>query len=109
MLTTESALSALKTACIKKTYKSFKDLQPGEYVVTNFCAVETKHGNRIRIVMNNSYMYLPDRFSETLTDDVIADLNASPKIMIYGGKDATDRNRLILDFEDVAYVANQMF
>lgn len=105
-----SALNKLKTACIKKPFKSFKDLTPGEYIVNSFVVVETKnYGQRIRINLDEFYMYLPERFQEVLDQAAIAELNLGPKIMIYSGKDVTDQNRLILDFQEVAYFANQLF
>ncbi|DAC81321.1 hypothetical protein QKK82_gp03 [Mayetiola barley midge adintovirus] len=106
----DSALNKLKTACIKKPFKSFKDLAVGEYIVNSFVVVETKnYGQRIRINLDEYYMYLPERFQQMLDAATIAELNGGPKVMIYSGKDATDQNRLILDFQDVAYFANQFF
>lgn len=94
-----SALDKLRAACTTKlTYKSFSSLTPGEYTVYEFSKVETKHGHRVRIMLDDYSMYLPERF--LLTDDEIAELNASPKIMVYGGKDASKKNRLILDFRN---------
>lgn len=99
-LTSEAALSALKSACVKKKYKSFKELVLGEHVVKKFNIVETTHGKRVRIETDQFYMYLPERFVTVLTEPVIEELNKSPKIMVYGGKDETERDRLILDFRD---------
>lgn len=100
---TKTALDALKMACQKKNYQSFKDMQPGEYVVRRFNIVDTTHGKRIRIELDGTYMYLPERFVTMLTDDVINVLNKSPKIMVYGGKDTSNRDRLILDFHGDSY------
>lgn len=97
------ALTMLKDACAKKTFKSFNALQPGEYIVTLFEKFKTQHGERIRITIDDFYMYLPERFNHKLDDNAIQDLNKGPKIMVYGGKDYTMRNRLILDFKDAAY------
>lgn len=97
------ALSKLREACVKKTFKSFKDAQPGEYIVTQFSKADTGHGERVKIQIENYFMYLPKRFNETLTQGVMDELNKSPKIMVYGGKDPNIQNRLILDFKDTAY------
>lgn len=97
------ALTLLRETCVKKQYKSFKNLNPGEYIVTLFEKFLTTHGERVRITVDNCYMYLPERFNKSLSQEQIDELNKSPKIMIYGGKDANEQNRLILDFKDAAY------
>lgn len=97
------ALALLKDACMTKSFKSFKHLQPGEYIVTLFEKSKTDHGERVRITIDNYYMYLPDRFNKKLSQEYIDELNKTPKIMIYGGKDVNAQNRLILDFKDAAY------
>lgn len=102
------ALSALREACQKKSFKSFNNLQPGEYIVTNFESSETNHGQRIRITIEDFYMYLPERFNKKLTEEVLEELNKSPKIMIFSGKDASLQNRLVLDFKDASYYS-EMF
>lgn len=100
------ALTVLKEACLRKTYKSFNLLQPGEYIVTLFEKYSSRHGDRIRITIEDTYMLLPERFNEALTDQILLDLNKSPKIMIYGGKDLSNQNRLILDFKDASFYAD---
>lgn len=102
------ALSVLKETCLKKTFKSFKDLQPGEYIVTLFEKCETEKGERIRITIEDTYMYLPLRFYKALTEEALIELNKTPKIMVYGGKDTTTLNRLILDFKDASYFAEML-
>lgn len=99
----KAAMDALNMACMKKTYKSFKDLLPGEYIVKNFCVVDTLHGKRVQIDLDNNYMLLPERFINKLNAEKIDILNKTPKIMIYGGKDISDRDRLILEFRSDAY------
>lgn len=104
------ALNQLKTLCVKKTFKSFKDLVPGEYIVNSFALVTTAYGDRVRISIDNekTYLYLPERFK--LDEAAIIELNSSPKIMVYGGKeDNSVKGRLILDFRDVEYLADQYF
>lgn len=107
-----NALEKLKAACLKKSsksFKSFKDLKVGEYIVYEFSWIQTNHGRRVRITLDDYFMYLPERFSTNLDDATIAELNSSPKVMVYGGKNPTEYNRLILDFHEVDYLASQMF
>lgn len=99
------ALNALKTACSKKKYQSFKDLEPGEYIVNHFTIVETMNGTRLRIELDDKYMYLPERFVRTIGPHIDV-LNKSPKVMVFSGKDSSDRDRLILDFRGSSYFAD---
>lgn len=99
------AMDKLKSACkktsIKKTYKSFKDINIGEYNINRFAVVDCQFGKRIRIDLDEFFMYLPERFVKFLTDADIDQLNeAVPKVMVYSGKDAENKDRLILDFKD---------
>lgn len=103
-----AALAALNSACVKKTYQSFKNLERGEYIVDSFSIVDTTHGKRVRIDMSETYMLLPERFFKQLNNETIAALNQSPKIMVYGGKETNNRDRLILEFRSDAYFA-EMF
>lgn len=104
-----SALNTLKTACLKKPFASFKDLSPGDYIVNHFTFVETKHGKRVRIDLDNTYMYLPERFAASLSEAAMENLNQSSKVMTYSGKDAADQNRLILDFNDIDTFAQTLY
>lgn len=101
-----SAMEALNFACAKKTYRSFKNLEPGEYIVNNFTIVDTIHGKRVQIIMGDSYMLLPERFIQKLDTEKVNILSKAPKVMIYGGKDSTDRDRLILKFRSDAYFSD---
>lgn len=101
--TSSVALNTLKAACVHKKFASFKDLLPGEYIINKFSIVNTTFGDRIRIDLQDSYMYLPESFLKTLTAELLDDLNKSPKIMVYHGKDSNNHNALILDFNDVSY------
>lgn len=98
-----SAISILKKASIPKPFKSFKDLQEGKYKVERFDLVETNFGDRVRIKTNDAYMYLPERYAEEMTEEVINELNTSSVTMIYSGKDPENQNRLMLDFDAVGY------
>lgn len=104
----KAAMDALNMACTKKTYQSFKNLQPGEYIVHQFSIVDTAHGKRVRIDLLESYMLLPERFIHQLGPEKISVLNKAQKIMVYGGEDSSDRDRLILGFRSDAYYA-EMF
>lgn len=90
------AIQTLKTACMSKTFASFRNLEPGDYVVHGFTLVHTTHGQRVRLDFEDTYMYLPERFAQVLTPEKIESLNSSltPKLMmIFGGKDYNNRNR----------------
>lgn len=106
--TSSSAMKALKAACARKRFASFKDLPVGEYIVNRFSIVDTAHGERIRIDLHDSYMFLPQSFLKLLPSDVIEDLNKAPKVMVYNGKDVNNRNALILDFNEVSYYDNDV-
>lgn len=88
-----SALETLRISCAKRAYKSFKDLDNGEYIIRSFCRTDSTHGPRIRIDLDDSYMLLPARISSKLDDNAIKELNETPKIMHYQGKDKTDKDR----------------
>lgn len=102
-------MDALKNACLKHSYISFKNLARGEYIVRRFTLVEGKFERKKgRIDLDTTYMYLPERFTSQLDEKAIADLNKKPRIMFFAGKDADNRNRLMLDFHDVAYFTDEM-
>lgn len=105
----QAALNALNSACENKVYRGFKDLQPGEYIVSKFFVVSTKHGDRVRIEMADCFMLLPERFIQTLNAELIETLNQTPKIMVYGGKNLAERSRLILEFRDSSAYYSEMF
>lgn len=99
------ALSALQSACSKKKYQSFKDLEHGEYIVNHFTIIDTSHGRRVRIDLDDKYMFLPERFVKTIEPHIDV-INKTPKVMVYSGKDSSDRDRLILNFRDSSYFAD---
>lgn len=86
-------MEELKAACIPRSYQSFDKIQPGEYPVKRFSLVETRYGNRIKVELSDVYLLLPERFNTASTEEKLAKLNSSPKMMIYSGKDLTNRNR----------------
>lgn len=100
-----SVIELLKAACLNKPFKSFKDLQHGDYIIEGFSVVETSHGDRIRIELRDCFMFLPERFMRVLDECALANLKNTTVMMTYKGKDRDNRNRLILDFQTVK-VAN---
>lgn len=97
--TSASSMAALQSACEQKKFQSFKNLEIGEYYV--------KNGKRVQIELaTGEYMFLPECYLSTLTDEICVDLSKAPKIMTYSGKDLNNGNRLILDFKAVEYFAD---
>lgn len=93
-----NALQALQTACEPRNFKSFKDLEVGEYPVRGFSLVNTQHGQRLRVDLEDCYLFLPERFVLHMNADFIAKLNSTKKLMVYSGKDLVNKQR---------YVSNQ--
>lgn len=91
-------MEELLRACEKRSYKSFKDLQIGEYIVKNFSAVETKYGARLRVDCDGFYVFLPERLStpKILEPSNIHKMNKREQIMIYRGKDAEKQGRYVI-------------
>lgn len=106
---TIDAMNVLRDACVQRKYQSFKDLPPGEYVIIKFSIVNSTYGDRVRIDLHDTYMFLPARFVISMTAEVINELNKAPQLMIFSGKDTNNRDRLILDFKDVAYIDSSMY
>lgn len=97
-----SAMEKLRAACQKKTFKSFKSMEVGQYFIDRFSLVETVYGKRVRVDMEESYMFLPERIFKLVTEADIDELNsATPKIMIFSGRDGGDQSRILLDFVDI--------
>lgn len=97
---TKCALNTLQKSCLKRPYKGFKDLEHGDYTIQSFSFSNTDHGKRVRVDMDDCYMYLPKRFADSLDQAAINELSKSPKIMTYSGKDHEERDRLILEFKE---------
>lgn len=84
---------------VEPKIKRFDDLENGEYVVKLFKLKETPFGLRVLVQINNFYLSLPPRFSDKINSvDQIAELNTKKFKMVYGGKNAEEFNKLILDF-----------
>lgn len=92
-------MDALNAA--SRAYISFDSLSIGEYKVHKFSFVESTYGRRIRIELDHGYMFLPRRYMDLVTTQVMHQLNkTAPKIMKYGGKDAELKDMLLISFED---------
>lgn len=88
--------SAAKTVA---RIKKFDDLENGEYIVKSFKLKDTPYGLRVLVEVDNFYLTLPPRFSDKINSaEQIAELNAKNFKMVYGGKNAEEFNRLIIDF-----------
>lgn len=61
MLTIDSLIENLKSACANKPTKNFEDLTISEHFVINFQRVKTKFGVKIKIELADSVMFLPER------------------------------------------------
>lgn len=94
-------LLSLNSSATKKSVKikRFDDLENGEYIVKSFKLKDTPYGLRVHVEIDNFYLSLPPRFSDKINSvEQIAQLNAKKFKMIYGGKNAEEFNRLIIDF-----------
>jgi esterase/lipase superfamily enzyme len=97
-----TAFEILKNACGKKSYKSFKDLVPGQYNVDNFKKMSTRYGVRVLVLIEGVYYFLPNHFvPEIGNDQRIAELNQSKFIMTYLGKSVEEQNRIMVKFAQV--------
>lgn len=80
--------------------KRFDDLQEGTYIIKSFQLKETTFGLRVVVQIDNFYLALPPRFSDKInSEDQILELNSKKWTMVYGGKDAKEFNKLIIDFK----------
>lgn len=96
-------MEALKKACNSSTFKNFDQIIPGEYPVTDFSFVETRFGRKLKVNTAEFFCYLPARFLEFInTDEHIEELNKVTQVMVFKGKDAQWKNRLILDLQPAA-------
>lgn len=87
------AFSMLKSVCCTKQFVSFENLPVGDYFVEEFALVNTKFGTRIRVDIGDKVVFLPERFSKNMTSEKVNELNNSPKLMCYKGKDASKHNK----------------
>lgn len=90
------ALAALNN-CSKK-YTNFTKLPIGEYPVRKFSFVETQQGDRIRADLDEYFVFLPKRYFDNVNQERCDVLNKYNYIMVFGGKENTKTERLILSF-----------
>lgn len=88
----ERQLEALR---VEKEVKNFSDLQFGDYVIQKFSLINTIHGTRIRIEIDDWYMILPGSYMGLMEED-LTELNKFSIVMTYSGKD--DNSRIHLKF-----------
>lgn len=103
----EHTFSTLLAACHdKKAYKSFSELNVGEYEIKKFALVETKFGLKVQVFIEDFYVFLPTRFTNRInTQKQIDDLNKIPSKMIYNGRDKYGIN---LSFNRIVHNDNSM-
>lgn len=95
-------LDLLKKACNAISYLKFDDLEIGrQYSIERFeLFSETKYGACIVVYINGDMLYLPKRFNKIFkTAEQIENLNKFKHVLIYNGKDETQGNRVLVDFE----------
>lgn len=62
--------------------------------------METQYGKKLAVVTDQFTCILPDRFAHiVVTEGAIEELNQTPCVMKYSGKDAKRQNRIMVDFE----------
>lgn len=83
-----SAFEILKRASTPKEYKNFTDLPIGEYSVSKFELYKTKLGIRMKVTLGDIYVFLPERYSDGITDEDIQLLNDTQMVLKYMGKDS---------------------
>lgn len=89
-----TALDILKKAAMPPQYINFDQLPTGDHLVDKIEIGETKEGNRLKVSLaDNTYLFLPKRFVEKMTPEVVAELNTHEILLVYGGKDVKCRNR----------------
>lgn len=94
-------LLSLNSSVAKKVsrIKRFDDLAVGTYIVKSFKMKNTMYGLRVLVEIDNFHLSLPPRFSDKInSEEQIEELNVKKWKMVYGGKDAEEFNKLILDF-----------
>lgn len=99
----EDLLSLNYSSAKKETkIKKFDSLENGEYTVKSFKLKDTNFGLRVFAEIDNFYLSLPPRFSDKInSEEQIAEINSKKWKMTYGGKDAAEFNKLIIDFKQM--------
>lgn len=98
MASSSSLLDILQKAAQSSSYLKFDDLEVGaKYVIEFFEYGNTAFGPRVAVYIQGEKLFLPARFNKLLAAR-IDELNRHRYAMYYRGKDAANRNRLVLDF-----------
>lgn len=94
-----NAIEKLKKACAFKPFISLTNLPAGNYTIQQFQRLDTFNGPRVRAVLEEYIVYLPDRFVELITHETVKELGEQTVILKNFGPDPEDGNRLKIDFE----------
>lgn len=81
-------------------YKTFSELEIGEYPVKSFGLKKMTHGDCVIAYLEDGYVVLPDRFKQQVGQkSLIEELNTREYIMKFGGKGGTSRGFVDVSFE----------
>lgn len=81
-------MEELLHACEFRPYKSFKDMERGEYPIKKFSVIATKFGDRIRVDLEDCHVYLPTRFqTKEFPQDRLDELNKKDVVLVFNGKE----------------------
>lgn len=93
------AIKALNKGSEPVNFKSFKNLEPGDYIARKFMIVKSRYGKRLKVYIDDYFIYLPERHAIELNDELLDVLNNNLVMLKYSGKDPKNGNRLLIDFE----------
>lgn len=89
-------MDKLLESCEFRPYKGFGDVERGEYAVKRFSVADTKYGHRVRVDLEEFYVYLPARFQALdFPKDRIDDLNLKDVILVFKGKEPGVNGRYV--------------
>lgn len=98
---TNTSISASTSTSTSKPYVKFDDLPVGDYFIQSFSYVQTKYGKTIRLDIGLNVVFLPQRFitriGEKNIQKTLDEMNKGQYWLLYGGKDLSEFNRLLLD------------
>ena len=104
-----SAFQLLKNASNPKPIANFDNLPVGDYFISNFALVETKFGLRLRLDLGDKILFLPERFAIGFTAEKVSELNEGHYLLLYKGKECSQNNKLIIDFESLEEIIGPAF
>lgn len=79
------AFNLLKKACVHKMNIKLKDLPEGEYLIKKFYLLQTRYGPKLKLELEDNFVFLPSSTAVGMTDDTIDELNTIPQIFVWGG------------------------